>query len=78
MNSDTQPFEEIYRELEDTVQRLESGDLSLADALELFERGSALAERCNLLLDAAELRVRQLGARPDGELAGEPFDGWQR
>jgi len=74
-------FEALYRELEETVRNLESGDpstgsgqaLPLAEALALFERGTALAEQCNRLLDGAELRVRQLTTRPDGGLAAEPF-----
>jgi exodeoxyribonuclease VII small subunit len=78
-------FEDLYRELEDTVRKLESGDpatgagqaLPLAEALALFERGTALAEQCNALLDGAELRVRQLTARPDGRLEVEPFESGQ-
>ncbi len=77
MASQDRPFEAIYRELEETVQRLESGDLSLEESLALFERGAALAEQCNAVLDNAELRVRQLLARPDGTVSAEPFDGWQ-
>ncbi len=77
MDTEDRPFEAIYRELEETVQRLESGELSLAESLALFERGAALAEQCNALLDNAELRVRQLLARPDGTVSTQPFDGWQ-
>ncbi len=77
MDNEDRPFETLYRELEETVQRLESGELSLAESLALFERGAALAEQCNALLDNAELRVRQLLARPDGTLSAQPFEGWQ-
>ncbi len=77
MDTEDRPFEAVYRELEETVQRLESGELSLAESLALFERGAALAEQCNALLDNAELRVRQLLARPDGTISTQPFDGWQ-
>jgi exodeoxyribonuclease VII small subunit len=74
-------FEDLYRELEETVRNLESGDpstgsgrvLPLAEALALFERGTTLAVQCNSLLDGVELRVRQLTTRPDGGLAAEPF-----
>jgi exodeoxyribonuclease VII small subunit len=71
------PFEELYRELEDVVRRLESGELALADVLLLFEQGARLAGQCNQMLDQAELRVRQLTARTDGTLTTAPFDGWQ-
>jgi exodeoxyribonuclease VII small subunit len=70
-------FEDLNRELEDTVRKLESGDLPLAEALALFERGTTLAEQCNTLLDGAELHVRQLMIRPDGGLVAEPFEDGQ-
>lgn len=71
--SDTPSFEALYRELEETVHRLEAGDLSLDDSLALYGRATTLAEQCNTLLDRAELRVRQVTAQPGGELAAEPF-----
>lgn len=70
-------FEELYHELEETVRRLEAGDLTLDESLALFERGTLLAEQCNSLLDGAELRVRQLTTRPDGTLEARPFEPWQ-
>jgi|YNPNPStandDraft_1061719.scaffolds.fasta_scaffold19558_4 exodeoxyribonuclease VII small subunit len=70
-------FEELYRELEETVRRLEAGDLSLEESLALFERGTQLAEQCNALLDRAELRVRQLTRREDGTLEAQTFEGWR-
>ncbi len=78
-------FEDLYRELEETVRKLETGEpstgsgqaLPLAQALALFERGTTLAEQCNTLLDSAELRVRQLMTRPDGVLAAESFEDGQ-
>jgi len=70
-------FEDLYRELEETVGRLEAGDLTLDESLSLFERGTALAEQCNVLLDSAELRVRQLATRPDGGMESQPFEGWR-
>ena len=70
-------FEDLYRELEEAVGKLESGDLPLAEALALFECGMRLAEQCNALLDGAELRVRQLTTQPNGRLAAELFEGGQ-
>ncbi len=70
---ETPSFEALYRELEDTVRRLEAGDLSLDESLALYARATTLAEQCNVLLDRAELRVRQVTAQPDGSLAAEPF-----
>jgi exodeoxyribonuclease VII small subunit len=70
-------FEELYCELEETVRKLEAGDLPLAESLMLFERSSVLAEQCNALLDRAELRVRQLTQAADGSMTAQPFEGWQ-
>jgi exodeoxyribonuclease VII small subunit len=75
--STEESFEDLYRELEDTVRKLEAGDLPLAESLALFERGTTLAEQCNALLDDAELHVRQLTTRADGGLAAEPFEDGQ-
>lgn len=70
-------FEELFSELEETVRRLEGGELPLGEALALFERSTGLAEQCNTLLDRAELRVRQLNQAADGGLVAQPFEGWQ-
>ena len=56
-------FEQAIGELENTVQRLEEGDLSLTEAIALYERGMHLVQHCNDALDAAELQVQEL-ARP--------------
>jgi exodeoxyribonuclease VII small subunit len=53
-------YETAFAELEAIVTALESEQPSLQDAMELFERGQELAQRCAALLDQAELRVRQL------------------
>jgi exodeoxyribonuclease VII small subunit len=71
-------FEQAFRQLEETVHRLEAGDLSLDEALALFERGARLAEQCDRLLDAAELRVRMIVPDGAGGADAAPFDTWQR
>jgi exodeoxyribonuclease VII small subunit len=63
----TEPtFEQAFKELESIIAKLESGELSLDESLALFERGQALAKQCGALLDAAELKIKQLS--PEGEL----------
>ena len=59
-NIDELPFEQAYAELAALVKQLETGDLDLERSLELFERGQALAARCNALLEQAELKLREL------------------
>ncbi len=53
-------FEQAFRQLEEVVQKLEAGDLTLEDSLALFERGMALARLCEGRLDEAEQRVSQI------------------
>ena len=50
-------FESVYRELEETVRRLDAGGQTLDESIALFETGMRLAKRCQELLDAAELRI---------------------
>jgi len=59
-------YEDAYEILESMVQRLESGNLKLEDALEAFEKGQEAANRCNELLEQAELKLRQLVPSEDG------------
>jgi len=67
-------FEAAFAELEETVQKLEAGDLTLEDSLALFERGQALAAHCQKQLDAAELKVQQLRSTPQGEVRAVDFE----
>jgi exodeoxyribonuclease VII small subunit len=60
-------FEQAFGELETAVQRLEAGDLTLEEAIALYERGMRLAQRCNDALDAAELQVQELALADDDQ-----------
>jgi exodeoxyribonuclease VII small subunit len=53
-------YEEALAELEGIVSVLEGEQNHLEEAIKLFERGQALAGRCGVLLEAAELKVRQV------------------
>lgn len=59
-------FEEAHAELETIVEKLESGELTLENSVNLFERGRQLSEHCQKFLDQAELRVNQLTG--DGDI----------
>jgi exodeoxyribonuclease VII small subunit len=67
--SDTLTFEEALRELEGIVERLEKGQTSVDEALQLWERGEALHRVCLERLDAAHGRVEELARRaaPTGQ-----------
>ena len=62
-------FEQAIGELESTVQRLEKGDLSLTEAIALYERGMHLVQHCNDALDTAELQVQELAQPGSGSEA---------
>ncbi len=55
-------FEEAYQALEEAVEQLEKGELSLEESLKLHEKGVALSRRCDELLTRAELRVKEIDA----------------
>ncbi len=53
-------FEEAFKRLEELVQTLEEGKLSLEDTRRLYEEGMDLAKLCNRMLSATELRITEL------------------
>lgn len=59
-NIQTMDFETAFTALQENVDQLENEDLPLEKALGLYERGQALAKRCAMLLEEAELKVRTL------------------
>jgi len=67
-------FEDGMAALEVLVARLESGELSLEDALRAFEDGVALVRSLNERLTAAEQRVELLVRGADGRLRLQPVD----
>ena len=66
-------FEESLGTLEKIVGQLESGELPLERALELFEEGVGLARRCQTQLEEAERKVELL-LRERGEIRTLPFE----
>ena len=67
-------FEDAMGELEALVTRLESGDLSLEDALAAFEQGVALVRLLNEKLNHAEQRIEILTRDPSGALRVDSVD----
>lgn len=66
-------FEKAMEELEETVSRLEAGELTLEESLEAFERGMSLVRMCRKKLDEAETKIAKLVETKSGELVTEPF-----
>jgi exodeoxyribonuclease VII small subunit len=67
-------FEKSLGRLEEVVRRLESPQLSLDDAMKLFEEGVELSSECQKQLEEAEGKVEILLKKADGKLAAQPFD----
>lgn len=66
-------FEHSLEELEQLVERMETGELSLEESLATYERGVGLYRSCHQALEQAELRVRLL-SDPQDPASAEPFD----
>lgn len=66
-------FEKSLEELEQLVEQLESGDLSLDDSLKQFRRGVELTRHCQGVLEKAQQTVEQL-LDPADEASSVPFD----
>ena len=67
-------FDEALMKLENIVEQLEDGDLSLEESLAIFEEGIKLARLCTTKLDEVERRIEMLIKGEDGELKIVPFD----
>lgn len=71
---DALSFEDALKELEGIVQRLETGDASLDQSIQLYERGDKLRLRCAERLDQAQARIEAIRLDAEGRPAGtRPF-----
>jgi len=69
-----QKFEDGLTELEATVAKLESGELTLEDSLAAFERGVGLVKVLNERLGAVEQRIEVLTRDGNGSLRTRPLE----
>ena len=70
------PFEAALAELEEIVDQLEKGAISLDDSIKLYERGEALKAHCDDLLKNAEMRIEKITLTAPGKPKGvAPLDG---
>jgi exodeoxyribonuclease VII small subunit len=60
MESESPTFEESFGRLQQAIEQLELGGLTLDAGLDLFEQSMELAAQCRLMLDRAELRLTRL------------------
>ena len=60
-------FEESLRKLEEIVEKLEQGNISLDESVELYAQASKLVVSCQKKLGAAQLKLEKLDPKPTGE-----------
>ena len=65
-------FEEALQKLEEIVEQLEQGDLTLDESLKTFEYGVKLVQKCNNKLSIAEQKIEEL-IEENSELKTKPF-----
>ena len=71
----TVSFEDSLGKIEESVARLESGNLGLADALDEYERGIGSLKQCHELLERAERKIELLtGVDADGNPVTQPYE----
>ena len=66
-------FEQSLDQLENLVEAMEGGDLSLEDSLKAFEKGIKLSRECQTALSTAEQKV-QLLLEENGQLKAVDLD----
>ncbi|MDC6451937.1 exodeoxyribonuclease VII small subunit [Alphaproteobacteria bacterium] len=57
---DKMTFEEAMNELENLVESLDKGDISLDQAIEAYDRGSQLKDYCQKKLNEAKMKVETI------------------
>jgi exodeoxyribonuclease VII small subunit len=67
-------FEKAMEQLEQIVQEMESGELTLENALRKFEEGIKLSRYCTRKLEDTEKKITLLMEQADGSISEAPFD----
>ncbi len=67
-------FEDALAALEDIVQKLESGSVSLEDSIDIYTRGTQLKAHCDQKLSAATSRIEKITQSKEGVLSTSSFD----
>ncbi|MGV3244011.1 exodeoxyribonuclease VII small subunit [Staphylococcus sp. 11261D007BR] len=60
MMTETKSFEEMMKELEQIVQQLDNEQISLDEALKLYQQGITLSKSCESTLKEAEKKVNEI------------------
>lgn len=68
-------FEKSLNELEEIVEKLERGDMSLEQSIEMFQKGVTLSKDLSKMLDEIEKKITILVENENSEIKEEDFGG---
>ena len=74
MIKETENFESALKKLEETVEKLEEGTISLNEALTTFESGIHWSRECKKFLDNAGQRIETILKNENGEYERREFE----
>ncbi len=60
-------IDQDIKKLDELVKKMESGDLPLEQALEVFSEGIQLVKKCTQTIEKAELRVKEILQNEQGD-----------
>lgn len=75
MAKEKKSFEKSLNELEEIVEKLERGEMSLDDSIEIFQKGVTLSKDLSKMLDEIEKKITILVENENGEVKEEDFQG---
>ena len=75
MKEEKKSFEAVLKRLEEIVEKMESGGLSLEESMALYEEGIKKAEMLNSMLSEARDRVMKLVTDKNGTASLDLFEG---
>lgn len=67
-------FEDALAQLENIVRELEAGKIKLDDAVEAYEKATALKKFCEQKLQAAQLKIEKINVSDNGIINTVPLD----
>ena len=74
LNLNKLTFEDALAQLENIVRELEAGKIKLDDAVEAYEKATALKKFCEDKLKSAQLKIEKINVAPDGSVTTQQFD----
>jgi len=72
-NKNKQTFESAIKQLEDIVNKLESGNVNLEESVSLYEKATILKNFCQDKLKEVELKIKKIKSQ-DGKIKKEEFE----